>query len=140
MKKKSLLVTLVLVLAALFALAGCSSFTGIKSAYEKAGFTESEDAKTYQSEIKAALGEDYQDICTVHVFTKTGEGVLGVLEGAAAVILEFNSTKEMEEQIEKSETLKGLIKDVSTSSRVSGNCVLLVAVGADAESTFKNTK
>ena len=49
-----------------------------------------------------------------------------------AIVLEFNSVKELEEELEKSETLKGLVKDFQKTDLVRGNCVLIpVAVALD---------
>lgn len=99
----------------LIILAGCTSFYGIKSDFEKAGYTYSEEAKQYIDDVMNEF-EEKEIIVTPHVFTK-GLNI--------AIILEFESTKELEEQIENSETLKGLLKDFQKSDFVRGNCVLI---------------
>lgn len=96
-------------------LVGCNSFNGIKKNFENAGYTYSEEVNTT---IKSLLTEFEKEdvVVTPHVFTKS----LNI-----AVVLEFKSTKEMNQQIEESETLKGLLKDFQKSDFVKGNCVLI---------------
>ena len=135
MKKKFSVMACIMLIAAMFALlTACSSISSIRSAYEDAGYTESESVQEYQNQVVEALGEDYENVCTVHVFTKAN----GLLDMGVAVVLEFNSTAEMEEAIEGSETLQGLIADIQNSELVNGNCVLLLAIGSDSRSPFLN--
>ena len=117
-RKVTLLTVLMLTLSMLFALTACSSYGSIKKAYEDAGYTESESVQEYQDEIVEAMGEDYENVCTIHLFTKD------LLD--FALILEFHSTKDLEEAYESSETLKGLVKDLQNSDLVNGNCVLFL--------------
>ena len=57
------------------------------------------------------------------------------------IILEFDSTKEMDEKIKDSEYLKGLIKDAQKSDYVSGTCVLLFYTPlGGGDKVFKSTK
>ncbi len=138
MKRKAALWTsLVLALAMLFALTGCSSFGSIKKAYENAGYTESESVQEYQDRIVAAFGEEYEDYensCTVHLFSKKE----GLFDSGVALILEFHSTKKLEEATQNSATFKGIYEDAQKSDYVKENCVLLFALGSDAASTFIN--
>lgn len=137
MKKRSLFFTCItLVVAMVMILCGCSSYGKIKSAYEKEGYTESEKIESYQDQIYDALNAESEDeveaVCSVHLFTK------GL---AVALILEFNSTDEMNEKIKESDALKGMISDAQESNRVSGNCVLLFATPlTDAAEIFEGTK
>ena len=117
-RKVTLLTVLMLTLSMLFALTACNSYGSIKKAYEDAGYTESESVQEYQDEIVEAMGEDYENVCTIHLFTKD------LLD--FALILEFHSTKDLEEAYESSETLKGLVKDLQNSDLVNGNCVLFL--------------
>ncbi len=136
MKRKAALWTsLVLALAMLFALTGCSSFGSIKKAYENAGYTESESVQEYQDQIVAALGEEnenYENTCTAHLFTRSG------LNFGVALVLEFHSTKALEEMAEESATFKGVYEDAQKSDWVKENCILIFALGSDAHSTFIN--
>lgn len=107
-------------------LVGCNSFNGIKKNFEDAGYTYSEDVNTT---IKSLLTEFEKEdvVVTPHVFTKSFN---------IAVVLEFKSTKEMNQQIEESETLKGLLKDLQKSDFVKGNCVL-IPIGINQEDMVK---
>ena len=133
MKKKSLLLTCAALLAVMIMLlCGCSSYGGIKASYENAGFTESELTEAIQSDlmkaIKVGSEEEIEQVCTIHVFTKDIVNI--------AVILEFNSTDDMQEMIDGSDTLKALIKDIQNSDYVNGNCLLALAI-LDAKAPFK---
>lgn len=134
MKKKSVLFTCILLaVTMIMVLCGCSTYGSVKKAYEKEGYTENSDLEAYQAQVVEALGEDFKDVCSVHLMVKDTIKV--------ALILEFKSTKEMEEQINESEKLKGMIKDVQKSDLVSGNCVLLFYTPlTDAPDIFKSTK
>ncbi|MGN0822164.1 MAG: hypothetical protein ACI4NG_00165 [Candidatus Gallimonas sp.] len=134
MKKKSFLLTCIVLMAMMIAvLCGCSSYGGIKSSYEKAGFTESESLESVQNEIMKALNTDNEEeiaqICKVHAFTKNVVHI--------AVIFEFQSTEKMNEIIQESETLKGAIKDAQNSEYVNGNCVLFPICTSEAKAPFK---
>ena len=137
MKKKSLFFTCItLVVAMVMILCGCSTYGKIKSAYEDAGYAESEKIEAYQDQIYEALNaeseEDVEAVCKVHLFSKNL---------AVALILEFNSTDEMNEKIKESDTLKGMISDAQESKYVSGNCILLFATPlTDAAEIFESTK
>jgi len=120
MKKKSLLLTcLVLAMTMLMVLCGCSTYGKIEKAFVNEGYTVNENTETYQKKLLETLNaeseEDAKAICTIHVLTK------GL---SAAFIFEFSSTDEMNEKIEDSATLKGLIEDAQNSDYVNGNCVL----------------
>ena len=134
MKKRSITVVLVALIAAIAItlLCGCSSYSKIRRAYEVEGYSESENVEEYQTKIVEALGEDFEDVCSVHLMA---DGL------KVALILEFKSTQEMEDAINESESLKGLISDIQKSDYVSGNCVLLFYTPlTDAADIFKSTK
>ena len=134
MKKRSLSAILLALIAALAItlLCGCSSYSKIRRAYEAEGYTESENVESYQAQIVEALGEDFESVCSVHLMA---DGL------KVALILEFSSTQEMEDAINDSESLKGLISDIQKSDYVSGNCVLLFYTPlTDAADIFKSTK
>lgn len=116
-------------LIAVFALtmAGCSSYGKIEKAFVNKGYTVSTNLEKYQDKLLEALNaeseEEAKAICTIHLLTKNDE-LTGLVPTNYAFIFEFSSTKEMNEKINESETLKGLIKDVQNSDLVNGNCVL----------------
>ena len=136
-RKAALITTLLLSLVMLFALTACSSYGSIKKAYEEAGYTESESLQEYQDKVVEALGEenaDYENSCTVHFFSKMD----GLLDMGVAIVLEFHSTKKLEEMVANSATFKGVYEDAQKSDWVKENCVLIFAFGTDAASTFIN--
>ncbi len=133
-KKLGIVVTaLTLVTVLLMSLCGCSTFGKIKSAFEKKEYKESENIQTYQSEIMKYLNadseEELEQICNIHLLYN---------DMKVAIICEFSSTKEMNEQIESSETLKGVIKDAQNSDYVNGNCILLPIAVPEVVEIFKN--
>ena len=135
-RKVTLLTVLMLTLSMLFALTACNSYGSIKKAYEDAGYTESESIQEYQDKIVEVLGEeneDYENLCTVHLFTKT-QG----LDFGIAIILEFNSTKKIDELCESSATFRGAYEDFQKSDWVKENCVMIFAFGSDSASVFIN--
>lgn len=96
-------------------LAACNSMPKIKAAFEREGYTYSQDAADFISKFTEELEEE-QIVFNLHVFTK---------DLSMAAVIEFKSNKELEEQLEKSETLKGLLGDLQKSDIVNGNCVLI---------------
>ena len=137
MKKKltMLFSSLALLLVMIATLCSCSTYGSVKRAYEKKGWKENEDAIALQSALLTkALGEDYESACTVHALKKEGT-ILNYV-----IILEFDTTKEMNEKIEDSETLKGIIKDAQNSDYVSGTCILLFHSSTEGKEIFVSTK
>ena len=136
-KKRSLIFTSVaLMLIAIVTLCACSTYGSVKKAFEKEGWSENEELVEYQDALLTkALGEDYKSTCTVHALGKDGSLVNYV------VIVEFNSTDEMEEKINENETLKGIVKDAQNSDFISGNCVLVFYTPlGGGNDIFKSTK
>ncbi len=144
MKKKSLLLTcLVLAMTMLMVLCGCSTYGKIEKAFINDGYTVSEKTETYQKQLLEALNakseEDAKAICTIHLLVKTENGTIVNLPTAATFIFEFSSTDEMNEKINDSETLKGLIKDAQNSDYVNGNCIAFPVLNSNAVlEIFKN--
>ena len=60
------------------------------------------------------------------------------MDSGVALILEFHSTKALEEMTENSATFKGVYEDLQKSDWVKENCVLIFALGSDAASVFIN--
>ena len=139
MKKKltTIFTALTLVVVLLATLCGCSSYGGIKSAFEKAGYKESANIEKYQAQIMEALNakseEEVEQLAKVHLFVKEKNFA------NFALIIEFNSTKEMNEMINESETLRGFAKDAQKSDLVNGNCILFLydPLFPEAAETFK---
>ena len=148
-KKVSLITCLMLAAVMLLVFCGCSSFGGIKSAYEKEGYEEAEVSQ----EIKALYenSEEYKkisEVVKIHVMQKksTGESVLGDLANklTVAVIAEFNSNEEMEQALKDHVTdadAKNVYDELQKLETVSGNCLLLFYTPATKGlEIFKNTK
>ena len=138
MKKKlaMLFSSLALVLVMIATLCACSTYGKVKRAYEKEGWTEDSSlVESQQALLTTALGEDYKDVCTVHALKK-GDSLLAPV----VIILEFDSTKEMNEEIEKSDYLKTKLKDAQKSDYVSGTCILLFHSTPEGKEIFKSTK
>lgn len=94
---------------------GCVKFDTIKSDFEEAGYTYSEDGSAWISSLLTSLEEEGVSI-KVHVFTRGLN---------TAVLLEFDAEKEMKEQLEENDTLKGLITDLDDADLVRGNFLLI---------------
>ncbi|HEY8396244.1 MAG TPA: hypothetical protein VIK96_05645 [Bacilli bacterium] len=116
---KTFLLIAVGALSLLF-LTGCSSFMGIKNDFEKAGYTYSEEANQYVEELMEEFSEK-ELVVKPHLFYKGLN---------YAIVLEFKTSKDLNEQLKKSETLQGMLKDLQKSDYVRGNC-LLIPVGLD---------
>ena len=137
MKKKfaTIFSSLALVAMLIATLCACSTYGSVKSKYESNGWTENEDCvKLQETLLKNALGEDYAQTCKIHALAKNGS-ILNYV-----IILEFNSTDDMNKQIDESETLKGMIKDVQNSDFVNKNCILLFSMTNEGREIFKNSK
>lgn len=134
MKKRSIAFIVMLLVGVLcLALCGCSSYRGIRAAFEKAGYTESSDGEEIDRILAEELGEEYEAVCAFHVFEKSALDV--------AVIVEFKSTKELEDTLKESATLQGIVKDIQKSDYVSGNCLFFPLLGSpSALEIFKSTK
>lgn len=137
MKKKfaTIFSSLALVAMLIATLCACSTYSSVKSKYESNGWTENEDCvKLQETLLKNALGEDYAQTCKIHALAKNGS-ILNYV-----IILEFNSTDDMNKKIDESETLKGMIKDVQNSDFVNKNCILLFSMTNEGREIFKNSK
>ena len=137
MKRKfaTIFSSLALVAMLIATLCACSTYGSVKSKYESNGWTENEDCvKLQETLLKNALGEDYAQTCKIHALAKNGS-ILNYV-----IILEFNSTDDMNKKIDESETLKGMIKDVQNSDFVNKNCILLFSMTNEGREIFKNSK
>lgn len=133
--KTGLMVALCLV--AMLSFTACSKFGSVKKAFEKEGYTYStetnDNVTKIQDELKREDGSTIE--LTPHLFTKV-DGLKSML----VIVLEFKAEKDIDEALEDSATLKGLIKDAQKSDCVNGNCVC-VPIGFDAANAleiFKN--
>lgn len=120
MKKK--LVLAGMLFGILFFLVGCVNVDTVKDRFGDAGYTYSEDASVWISALLTEFQENGITV-TVHVFTRSLR---------TAIVLEFESTKAMQEQLEESQTLQGLIADLEEAQLVEGN-FLLIPIGLSTD-------
>lgn len=144
MKKRGFLLVCVLLAAGmLLVFCGCSSYRGVRAAFEKEGYEEadlSDDVKDLFED-----GEEYKKISgivTLHVLQKKGSGLLDAF--AVVVIAEFNSTEEMEDALKdkvSDQDAKNVYDELQKLDVVSGNCFLLFYTPATKGlEIFKKTK
>ena len=135
MKKITKIVSLALVLVmALTMLASCGSkYSAIEKAFIDACYENNTTFTGIMNTIKEELAKDEYAV-ELHLLTKKSNGI------TSAIIIEFKSTKELVEFYESSETVKGLVKDLSKNEDVNkmynalveagyanGNCLVLPA-------------
>lgn len=129
MKKTLKLISgLCLGLVLLFTLTACgaSSFPKIKNSFEDAGWTYSQELADAYKNTSENSKDGEEVVVTVHAFKKDSINF--------AIVFEFKSTKDMDEAIENSETLKGALQDAQKSELVNKNCFLLpiaITIGVD---------
>jgi len=113
-----------MVFGLMFLMVGCVNFDNIKSDFEEANYTYSEDGSSWISSLLTGFEEDGITI-QVHVFTRGLN---------TAIVLEFDAEKEMKEQLEENDTLKGLISDLDDAELVRGNFLLIpISVTSDGK-------
>ena len=104
-----------MVLSFVFILFGCVNFDNIKSDFEEANYTYSQDGSSWISGLLTGFEEEGITI-KVHVFTRGLN---------TAIVLEFDAEKEMRKQLEENETLINLIADLDDAKLVRGNFLLI---------------
>ncbi len=112
----------------LFTLTACgaSAFPKVKTSFEEAGWTYSEELANAYKDAAQSDEEGEEVVVTVHAFKKDLINF--------AIVFEFKSTKEMEEAIENSATLQGALEDAQKSELVNKNCFLLpIGITIDAD-------
>ena len=107
MKKLCAIAALCLAAVLSLVLVGCgSSYNALKKAFEKAGYTESENLESIAETIKEDAEKDSLAV-TVHGMSKV-DG----LQSNFVMIIEFNSTEDMKKLYDESNTIQGLVKDI----------------------------
>lgn len=104
-----------LVLILVVTLLGCVSFDRIHDNFTEAGYTYEEDASERVSSLLSSFEKREVNVET-HVFV---DGL------SAAVVLEFEVTDEMREELDENETLKGMIEDLEQERLVRDNFLLI---------------
>lgn len=138
MKKVSKIFAAVLcVCLSIVTLTACSKYNALLKAFEKEGFVVSETLEKNNSKMKEDL--EKEDLAVeLHFLYKDS-----ITSPAAALIIEFKSTKELKEKYNESETLKGFVKDVENNEDAqamydslvkagyaNGNCLIVPLLGS----------
>ena len=105
MKKLTKLLSLLLVFVLAMGIVACSSFGKVEDALTDLGYTLEENSNE---------ADKYEDekITNAYVFKKVLDAVV-IQIPSYVIVLEFNSTDDLVAYFEESETLKGLIKDIT---------------------------
>ena len=106
--------------------ASCSSFNAIKKNFEEAGY-ELKESDDDTNKIVASLKEGEISV-TAHRFYKEDKVdalITSIPVTYNALVLEFDSDKELQKAISENEVIKAYIKDAQNSKYVRGNCVLI---------------
>ena len=115
----------------------CSKYNALLKAFEKEGFVVSETLEKNNSKMKEDL--EKEDLAVeLHFLYKDS-----ITSPAAALVIEFKSTKELKEKYNESETLKGFVKDVENNEDAqamydslvkagyaNGNCLIVPLLGS----------
>ncbi len=121
MKRNLLMVMLVTLV---IFLTGCVSVNQIKDNFADAGYVYSETASSYISNLLEGFDEEEVSV-DAYVFSN------GI---RVAVVLEFNSTKEMNDELESNEDLQALIGDLTEKELIRGNMLLIpIGITTDAK-------
>lgn len=150
MKKKLAGLFSSILLAALLVatLCACSTYGSVKKAFEDKGYVETEVADEYVAAAKKLLGDDYENVSTLHVLKKEtdeSDGVIGAIAGKIGyvAIVEFNSTDDLNEKMKgevSEEDAKAAAEKIQELDIVSGNCVLVMTTLPEGATIFKSTK
>ena len=138
MKKVSkIFVAVLCVCLSIVTLTACSKYNALLKAFEKEGFVVSETLEKNNTKMKEDL--EKEDLAVeLHFLYKDS-----IISPAAALIIEFKSTKELKEKYNESETLKGFVKDVENNEDAqamydslvkagyaNGNCLIVPLLGS----------
>lgn len=138
MKKVSkIFVAVLCVCLSIVTFTACSKYNALLKAFEKEGFVVSETLEKNNSKMKEDL--EKEDLAVeLHFLYKDS-----ITSPAAALVIEFKSTKELKEKYNESETLKGFVKDVENNEDAqamydslvkagyaNGNCLIVPLLGS----------
>ena len=129
MKKLTKVLALVLVLATLaLTLVSCSTYSNVKKAFEKEGYTESEDVEKLAKDYKEEAEKDNLAV-QLHVFTKGAEKLTDILNVDAVLVYEFNASDDLKKAMDEKESVKGLVNDILKDENVNDAYNTLVEMG-----------
>ena len=144
MKKTIKILSLILVFVLSFSMMACSSFGKVEKTLNELGYIEmnaSEEGEQIQKESEIVVN--------AHFFSNAESiSALELYKLTTVVVFEFNSTDDMLEFYNDSETLQGLMKDIEEEGSAKefynelkdegfakGNC-LIIPIGLDAENVL----
>ncbi|MBR1971594.1 MAG: hypothetical protein IKA18_03370 [Clostridia bacterium] len=134
MKKSIKVLAIVVALIMLFSLVACEKYPAVSAAFEKAGYTQrtnSISAAVVNSALEAYYKDKGEDEVKAKVYSWSKGGLLTSDQG---FVIEFTNAKEMKEFYEQSSnTLKGLVQDITDAGLMNGNCLLLTTSEAMIE-------
>ena len=107
----------------MFALAGCVKLDTIKERFSDAEYTYVGNTSVLISSLMTGFEEEGISV-TSHVFTSGLK---------TAIVLEFDSTKEMKAELKENNTLMGLIEDLEKSKIVQSNFLLIPIALSDTD-------
>ena len=107
----------------MFALTGCVKLDTIKERFSDAEYTYVGNTSVLISSLMTGFEEEGISV-TSHVFTSGLK---------TAIVLEFDSTKEMKAELKENNTLMGLIGDLEKSKIVQSNFLLIPIALSDTD-------
>ena len=107
----------------MFALTGCVKLDTIKERFSDAEYTYVGNTSVLISSLMTGFEEEGISV-TSHVFTSGLK---------TAIVLEFDSTKEMKAELKENNTLMGLIEDLEKSKIVQSNFLLIPIALSDTD-------
>lgn len=153
MKKLTKLLTVLLCVVMCASLMACSSYSSVKATLEDIGYALVESAEDTEAED---MQDESEVVVKAYVFSNEDSlGLFDMLEYNIVIVFEFNSTKEMLEFYEESNTMQGLIQDIQEDGTAEefyndlvdkgyakGNCLIMstnLLVAGDVCDAIKNS-
>jgi hypothetical protein len=146
MKKVIKSICLLLVVALCFSFVGCSTLGKVEKALNEIGYVKTTQAGEYEEETEYPV--------TVHAFSnKDGLGLTEIAKLNTVIVLEFKATDDMKAYCEESDTLKGIVSDISKDGNAqdfynalvekglaNGNCLVFSINPLQAETVMNAIK
>ena len=153
MKKLTKLLTVLLCVVMCASLMACSSYSSVKATLEDIGYALVESAEDTEAED---MQDESEVVVKAYVFSNEDSlGLFEILKYNVVIVFEFNSTKEMLEFYEDSNTMQGLIQDIQEDGTAEefyndlvdkgyakGNCLIMstnLLVAGDVCDAIKNS-
>lgn len=140
MKKLNKICAIALLIVMSLSLVACvNTYPKIKSAFEDAGYKQSETVEAFTKDLLAATENEGKDIAvTMHVFLKGG-----LVTGNKAIILEFKATDDMIDYYKNNEMVRDAVAAIANdedaksfynslveAGYANGNCMFVPTLGS----------